>query len=152
MFLSFVLCLEHRKGNRGFRRDSGVVINELNIGIEAHASGHFLDEGEQERSKLLAFNAVFFGFLYGDVNGSVRHGFGHFVLLRNGVANENAAVNAHVVLCLNGCGKLLRGVHTVVHAEAAFAAVECGQLVRAVAENRNALGFKVFERKTNVEN
>ena len=152
VFGSFVLRLKRGKGNGGFCGHSCVVINKLNVGIKAHAAGHFFNKSKKEGGELFALNSVFLCFLYRNVNGSVCHGLRHFIFLGNGVAHKNSAVNAKVMLCLYGCGKLFGSIYAIVNAKAAFTAVKCGKLVRAVAKYRHAFGFKVFKGKTYIKN
>ena len=97
-------------------------------------------------------NAVLLRVLHGLGNGAVDDCLVHGVLLGNGVGDEEAAAQPQLALDVEGLGKLGGRVELVVDAKAGLAGIERGQLVRAVADDGDAVGLEVFEREAEVEN
>ena len=85
------------------------------------------------------------------IDGLVDDFLVHGVLLRNGIGDEHAALVVELTLGTEHCGQLLGGIDAVVNAEAALAGVECGELIRAVADDGDALGLEIFEGQAEVE-
>ena len=91
------------------------------------------------------------GLLHRIVDGLVDDLGIHGVLLRDGIGDQHAALEAHVQLRAEGRGDALGGVQAVVHAEAALAGVEGGQLLGLIADHRHALGLQVLQRKSQIQ-
>ena len=76
----------------------------------------------------------------------------HGILLGDRVRDQHTAGEMHIELCLERRGKLLRRIEAIVHGKAGLAGIERRQLIRAVANDRNALRLEIFKRKTEIQN
>ena len=97
-------------------------------------------------------NALFVALGDGLINGCVDGLQRHCVFLGNGVGDQHTALEAHILLCLEGSRQFFGSIHLIVNGESAGAGIEGRQLLCAVAQHRHALGFQIFQRQTQIQN
>lgn len=86
------LLLQLAQLHRGIGGQRGVVVDELDIALEAVAAGQLLHAGQQERGDGLAVDALLIRLGDGLVDGGVDDLVIHGVLLGDGVRDEHAAL------------------------------------------------------------
>ena len=146
------LLLQLAQLHRGIGGQRGVVVDELDVALEAVAAGQLLHAGQQERGDGLAVDALLIRLGDGLVDGGVDDLVIHGVLLGDGVRDEHAALETQLTLDMKGRRHLGGGVQTVVDAEAGLAGIERGQLLGLIADNGHAVRLQILERQAEVEN
>ena len=104
--------------NGGLGGHTGIVVNQLDIALQAVSASEVLHPGQEEGGGGLAVDALLPALRHSLVNGTANHVRVHGVLLRNGVGHQHTALEAHLPLGIEGLRQLLGGVQAVVHAKA----------------------------------
>ena len=93
-----------------FRRHTGIVVQQGDVGGAAFVLGQLADAGQQKRRDFLAAHALSFRLLQGPGDGGFRHVGGQLVFRRDRGGDQRAGLEAERFARTQDGGDILRGV------------------------------------------
>ena len=85
------------------------------------------------------------------INGMINNSLIHREFFGDGIGDQHSALDAEIELRFDRSSDFPGCIKPIIHLKTAFTGVECGHILRTVTNHGDALCFKIFKSKPDIE-